>query len=62
MLTYGANCKFCSLPFKYDRVFCYINDGKLIQNNQPKLCCDCISKKQNLDLEWLKFKWDNLPK
>ena len=56
MLKYGATCKYCSSPFKYDRVFCYINDGKIVQTNMTKLCSDCIKKQKNLELEWLGCK------
>lgn len=52
-LKYGANCKYCLQYFKYHRVFCYINDGKIVQTTLPKLCSDCINKQQNNDIEWL---------
>lgn len=60
MIKYSGYCKYCGIEFKYQRVYCYINDGKLIQTTQPKLCSECVRKQDNLNLEWLGYSWSNI--
>ena len=57
MIQQGGHCKYCKAYFKFQRIFCYINDGKLRQTELPKLCTECTKKQEDLNLEWINFKW-----
>ena len=60
MIKYSGKCKYCGEVFKYERVFCFINDGKLIQTELQKLCPECVRKQTDLNLEWLGYRWSNI--